>query len=179
MSDQRDAGDPEPIAGLEVLTPRMRIVLISLAVLTLAALLATALVPRSLGAGQTLLATDYTVSATPGILAPSFTVTADERSEVVRGTRPAQLQVVQVRLGPAAVAAIGSVPRGTDSVRLTTDLGTVHESRVRTLAWRRVHAAVVDGPVQVVEAVAIGTDGQVLAVADDLPAPRELTPAGR
>jgi hypothetical protein len=180
MTDRRDAGEPEPIAGLEVLTPRVRIVLGALAVLAVAALLATALVPRSLDAGQTLLATEYTVSVAPRFLAPSFTVTADDRYAVVRGdTWPAQLQVAQVRLGPDAVAAVGSVPRGTDSVRLTTDLGTVHESRVRTVAWHRVHATVVQGPVEVVEAVAIGTDGQVLAVADDLPAPRELSPLVR
>lgn len=180
MTDRSVAGDPDPIAGLEVLTPRVRVVLVVLAGLALAALLATALVPRDLGTGRTLLATEWTLSAAPRVLAPTFTVTADDRSEVVRGTRwPGRFQVVQVRLGPDAVAAVGSVPPGTDSVRLTSDLGTVHESRVRALAWHRVHATVVDGPVELVEAVAIGPDGEVLAVADDLPVARELSPLER
>lgn len=180
MTDRRSSGEPDPIAGLEVLTPRVRAVLVVLVGLALAALLATALVPRDLGAGQTLLATDWTLTAAPRLVAPAFTVAADDRTEVVRGARwPGRFQVVQVRLGPDAVAAVGSVPPGSDSVRLTSDLGTVHESRVRTLAWHRVHATVVDGPVELVEAVAIGPDGQVLAVADDLPAPRELSPPER
>src|SRR6056297_2437517 len=183
MSERRApgqaGGEPEPIAGLEILTPRVRLLLGVVATLALVSLLAVAVVPRTLDAGRTLLATDWTISGTPRALAPSFTVSVDDRTEVVRGTRwPGRLQVVQVRLGPDAVAAVGSVPPGTDSVRLTSDLGSVHESRVRGLAWHRVHATVVDGPVELVEAVAIGADGQVLAVVDDLPAPRSFSPGG-
>lgn len=179
MTDRRDAGDPEPIVGLEVLTPRVRIVLLAAAVLVLLGLIATALLPRTLDEGRTLLATEWQLRAAPRLLAPAITVVADDRTEVVRGTRwPGRLQAVQVRLGPDAVVVVGSVLPGADSVRLTTELGTVHESRLHRLAWHRIHTTVLDGPVTVVEAVAIGADGQVLAVVDDLPAARELSRSG-
>lgn len=176
MSERRDDADPEPIPGLEVLTPRVRVLLLALAAVALLALLATAYVPRTLDEGRTVLATDWTLEAAPRLRTPALTVTADDTALTLAGTRwPGRLQVAQVRLGPDAVAAVGTVPDGTRSVRLTTGLGTVHESRVHRLAWQHVHATVLDGPVEVVEAVAIGADGQVLAVLDDLPAPRALT----
>jgi NADH:ubiquinone oxidoreductase subunit H len=179
MTDRRDAGEPEPIVGLEVLTPRVRVVLLAVAVLVLLGLTVTALVPRTLDQGRTLLATEWQLRAAPRALAPAITVAADDSTEVVRGTRwPGRLQAVQVRLGPDAVAVVGSVPPGADSVRLTTDTGTVHESRLHTLAWHRVHTTVLDGPVTVVEVVAIGADGQVLTVVADLPAARELSRSG-
>jgi NADH:ubiquinone oxidoreductase subunit H len=176
MTDGRDAGDPEPITGLEVLTPRLRVLLLTTAALVLLGLIATALVPRTLDEGRTLLATEWQLRAAPRLLAPAVTVVADDITEVVRGTRwPGRLQAVQVRLGPDAVAVVGSVPPGADSVRLTTDSGTVHESRLHTLVWHRVHTTVLDGPVTVVEVVAIAADGQVLTVVDDLPVARELS----
>jgi hypothetical protein len=179
MTDRRDREESEPIAGLEVLTPRVRVLLLMLAGLLVAAVATTALVPRTLGEGETLLATEWRVSAAPRFLAPVFRVTADASTEVVRGTRwPGRLQAMQLRLGPDAVAVMGSVAPGTDSVRLTTDVGTVHESRVRDLAWQRVHATVLAGPATVVEAVAIGSDGQVLSVLSDLPAAQEVSPRG-
>lgn len=179
MTDRRDGGEPEPIEGLEVLTPRLRVLLLVLAALLVAGVATTALLPRTLGEGRTLLATEWRISAAPRLLAPVFRVSADASTEVVRGTRwPGRLQAAQVRLGPDAVAVIGSVAPGTDSVRLTTDLGTVHESRVQILAWQRVHATVLAGPATVVEAVAISPDGQVLSVLSDLPVVRELSPRG-
>lgn len=179
MTDRRDAGDPEPITGLDVLTPRVRFLLLTTAALVLLVLVATALVPRTLDEGRTLLATEWQLRAAPRLLAPAVTVAADDLTEVVRGTRwPGSLQAVQVRLGPDAVAVIGSVPPGADSVRLTTDTGTVHESRLHNLAWHRVHTTVLDGPVTVVEVVAIGADGQVLTIVDDLPDARTLSSAG-
>lgn len=179
MRERSDPGDPEPIAGLEVLTPGVRSALLAVALLAVVALVATALVPRTLDTGRTLLATEWQLRAAPRVLSPAFTVVADDRAEVVRGTRwPGQLQAEQVRLGLDAVAVVGSVPPGTDSVRLTSDLGTVHESRVASLAWQRVHGTVIDLPVTVVEVVAIGADGQVLAVVDDLPAVRDVSRRG-
>lgn len=176
MTDRRDVGDPEPITGLEVLTPRLRVLLLTTAALLLLGLIATALVPRTIDEGRTLLATEWQLRAAPRLLTPAVTVAADDSTEVVRGTRwPGRLQAVQVRLGPDAVAVVGSVPPGADSVRLTTDAGTVHESRLHVLVWHRVHTTVLDGPVTVVEVVAIGADGQVLTVIHDLPAARELS----
>jgi hypothetical protein len=179
MTDPRDGDDPESIDGLEVLTPRVRRLLLVVVVLLLAGVTATALVPRTLGEGRTLLATPWEITASPRLLAPAFTVAANASTEVVRGTRwPGRLQAAQVRLGPDAVAVVGSVPPGTDSVRLTTDVGTVHESRVGRLAWHRIHVTVLAGPSTVTEVVAIGADGQVLTVVRDLPEPLVLSPAG-
>lgn len=179
MTDRRDAGDPEPIDGLEVLTPRLRRLLVASAVVVLLGITGTALVPQTLGEGRTVLATEWQIRAAPRMLTPAVTVTADDTAEVVRGTRwPGRLQAEQVRLGADAVAVVGSVPVGAASVRLTTDLGTVHESRLHRLAWHRVHTAVLAGPVTVVEVIAIGADGEVLTVVDDLPAARDLSPPG-
>ncbi|MFP4148542.1 MAG: hypothetical protein ACLFUG_06905 [Nitriliruptoraceae bacterium] len=174
--DPVPGGDADPIPGLEVLTPRLRALLATLLVLLLAAVLAVAFVPRTLDEGRAILGTEWTVTAAPRALTPAFTVTAEDAAVTIAGTRwPGRLQAEQVRLGPEAVAVVGSVPPDTRSVRLTTDAGSVHESRVSSLAWHQVHRVVLDGPVTVVEVVAIGPSGQVLAVEDDLPVARELS----
>ena len=170
MAQQPAAGgEPEPIPGLESFGHRQRVLLLVLVVLVVGGLLLVSYVPRTLASGATTAGGTWQVQVTPGFVAPSFTLTLDGQRERVAGERwPGGLQASVLRLGTERTAVVGSAPWSADSVRLTVPGLGLRESQVRLVGWHRVHVAVLTGPVEITEVVAIGGGGQVLEVLDDL-----------
>lgn len=180
MTEQPAAGDePDPIPGLEPFGRRQRVLLLAVVALVVAGLLLVAFVPRTLGSGVTVTGGTWQVQVTPGLVAPSFTVSQDGQRERVQGrTWPGGVQAAVVQLGNERTAVVGSAPWSADSVRLQVTGVGLRESQVRLVGWHRVHAAVLTGPVEVTEVVAIGAGGQVLEVLDDLAPATTLAAAG-
>ena len=172
MTEQPAAdGDPEPIPGLDPFSPRQRAVSIGLLVLLLGALALSALLPRTLAAGETLLGDTWLVQVTPGVIAPRFAVEVDGATEQARGQRwPGGLTATAFELGPDRTVVVGSAPWAADSVRLAVAGVGLRESQVLLVSWQRVHVAVLAGSVEIAEVVAIGDGGEVLEVVDDVPA---------
>jgi hypothetical protein len=162
--------------------PRSRWVVTGLVVVGALVLLAVAFTPRTVAGGgdgdQT-----WRVTVTPGIVSSSIRLTTgdgrDERASGF-GVRPAldATRVWSVPLesgGDPTTLVVGPTPRGTDSVRVTSDVRGVGEAAVHRVAWRRVHVAVIDAEATIEELVAIGDDGRVLDAASDPPAPVDVT----
>ena len=133
----------------------------------------SAALPRTLDDGRTLVAAQWSIEASPRLLAPRFTVHHDDSEAAATGTRwPGALQAEPVTFAdsltgePAFTAVVGSVPLRTDSVRITTRERGVRESTVRGVGWHRVHAAAFNGDVAITEVAAIGSGGEVIAVLD-------------
>ena len=86
-----------------------------------------------------------------------------------------QTAVWHVGAGDDALTIVaGPTPGGASSVRVTSeDLG-VGESSLNRVGWRRFHVERLRGHVEVTELVAIGSNGQVLEVLTDPPAPVTL-----
>ena len=131
----------------------------------------TAAVPRTLVAGTTTATQTWQVRVTPGVLAPSFLVEYDDHTAEAVGERwPGSLQAEHLTFDdrlteqPALTAVVGSVPLGTDSVRITTAEQGVREAKVRWAGWHRVHVEVFEGSVTITEVAAIGDGGEVIAV---------------
>jgi len=165
-----NGAEPEPIPGLEPFWKRRRLVSVGLVVLLLSGLALSALLPRTLATGETLLGDAWQVQVTPGIIAPSFAVDLDGATERTRGQRwPGGLTAMAFELGPDRTVVVGSAPLSADSVRLAVAGVGLRESRVRLVSWQRVHVAVLAGSVEITEAVAIGDSGEVLEVVDDVP----------
>ncbi|MFO7959564.1 MAG: hypothetical protein R6U94_01290, partial [Nitriliruptoraceae bacterium] len=170
------SGEPDPIPGLEPFGPRQRMLLLVLVVLVIGGLLLVSLVPRTLASGATAAGGTWQVQVTPGLVAPSFTLTVDGQRERVGGERwPGRLQASVFQLGTGHTAVVGSTPWSADSVRLSLPGLGLRESGVRLVGWHRVHVAVLSAPVAPTEVVAIGGGGQVLEVVDDL---GPVTPLG-
>jgi len=160
-------GEPDPIPGLEPFGRRQRLLLFVLLALVLAGLLLVAFVPRTLASGTTLTGGTWQVRVTPGLVAPTFTLSVDGQRERVEGTGwTGGLQASVVQLGPERTAVVGSAPWSADSVRLTVAGLGLRESRVQLVGWHRIHTAVLTGPAEITEMVAIGGEGQVLEVLD-------------
>lgn len=166
MTEQPAAGgDPEPIPGLDPFSARQRLVSVGLVVVLLSGLALSALVPRTLATGETLLGDTWQVQVTPGIIAPSFVVDLDGATERTRGQRwPGGLTATAFELGPDRTVVVGSAPLSADSVRLAVAGVGLRESQVRLVSWQRVHVAVLAGSVEITEVVAIGGGGQVLEI---------------
>ncbi len=171
MTDEPGAGDaPEPIPGLEAFSARQRLVSATVVVVLLLGLLLSALLPRTLAAGETLLGDAWQVQVTPGLLTPSFTAEFDGATERARGQRwPGGLTATAWALGPDRTVVVGSTPLSADSVRLAVAGVGLRESQVRLVGWHRVHVALLGGSVEITEVVAIGSGGEVLEVVDDVP----------
>ncbi len=172
------AADPgEEIPGLEP-SSRRRFVLVGALALLLGALLVTILVPRSLASGETVLGEPYAVRVTPGILAPTARVDLAGTSREVRGERwPGAASATVLHLAGQHTVITGSAPLAADSVRVATADRGVVEARVHLVGWHQVHVAIVDAPVTVTQIVAIGAEGQILAVVEPS-GPIELEPTG-
>lgn len=141
----------------------------SAAVLVLAAVGVSAVLPRDLDAGTTMAAEAWEVEATPGLLTPRFRVQMGEQDARFSGARwPGDLQVAQQvfedRLTgqPVMTVLVGSAPLGADSVRVVTSDDGVREAAVRLVGWHRVHVTIYDGEVAIREVAAIGSGGEVL-----------------
>lgn len=169
VREQPAAGDePDPIPGLEPFGRRQRLLLLVVLALVLAGLLLVAFVPRTLASGTTLTGGTWQVRVTPGVVAPTFTLSVDDERERVPGSGwSGGLQASVVRLGAERTAVVGSAPWSADSVRLQVAGLGLRESQVRLVGWHRVHATVLTAPVEITEVVAIGGGGQVLEVLDD------------
>ena len=171
MTEQPAAGgDPDPIPGLDPFSPRQRLVSVGLLVVLLCGLALSALLPRTLATGETLLGDTWQVQVTPGLTAPSFTVRLDGATERTRGQRwPGGLTATAFELGPDRTVVVGSAPLSADSVRLVV-AGVGHrEGQVRLVGWQRVHVAILVGSLEITEVVAIGSGGEVLEVVDEVP----------
>lgn len=179
MAEQPAAdAEPDPIPGLESLPSRRRAIVVAIVVLLVGGLVSSALVPRTLVAGETGLGRPWQVQATTGVVTPTFSVTLDGTTERIRGQRwPGGLSAAVVELGPDRTAVVGSAPPAADSVRLTVTGPGLRESRVRRLGWHRVHVVVLTGPVEIVEVVAIGSGGEVLEVVDEIEVAQHPTAA--
>ncbi|GEM_PF-1992763 len=171
MTEQPAAGgDPEPIPGLDPFSARQRLVSVGLVAVLLSGLALSALLPRTLATGETLLGDAWQVQVTPGIIAPSFAVDLDDATERTRGQRwPGGLTATAFELGPDRTVVVGSAPLSADSVRLAVAGVGLRESQVRFVSWQRVHVAVLAGSVEITEVVAIGGGGEVLEVVEDVP----------
>ena len=171
MTEQPAAGgDPEPIPGLDPFSPRQRLVSVGLVVVLLTGLALSALLPRTLATGETVLGDTWQVQVTPGLVAPRFAVGQDGASEHTRGQRwPGGLTATAFELGPDRTVVVGSTPLSADSVRLAVAGVGLRESQVRLVGWQRVHVAILAGSVDITEVVAIGSGGEVLEVVDDVP----------
>jgi hypothetical protein len=177
VAQQPAAGEPDHIPGLEPFGPRQRVLLGVILVVVLSGLLLMSLVPRTLASGTTATGGTWQLQVTPGFVAPTFTATLDGQRERIRGERwPGGLQAAVLHLGTERTAVVGSSPWSADSVRLTVPGLGLRESEVRLVGWHRVHVAVLSGPVEITEVVAIGGGGQVIEVLDDLDAVTPLTP---
>ncbi len=171
MTEQPAAGgDPEPIPGLDPFSARQRLVSVGLVAVLLSGLALSALLPRTLATGETLLGDAWQGQVTPGIIAPSFAVDLDDATERTRGQRwPGGLTATAFELGPDRTVVVGSAPLSADSVRLAVAGVGLRESQVRFVSWQRVHVAVLAGSVEITEVVAIGGGGEVLEVVEDVP----------
>lgn len=170
MAEQPAAGaEPDPIPGLEDHPSRRRIIVVSIVALLVGGIVLSAFVPRTVVTGETVLGNPWQVRVTTGVVAPTFAVGSDGATERIRGQRwPGALSATVVELGPDRSAVVGSAPAAADSVRLTVSGLGLRESRVQQLGWHRVHVAVLSGPVEIVEVVAIGSGGEVLEVVDEI-----------
>ena len=171
MTEQPAAGsDPEPIPGLDPFSSRQRLVSIGLVVVLLSGLALSALLPRTLATGETLLGDTWQVQVTPGLVSPRFAVALDGVTEHSRGERwPGGLTATAFELGPDRTVVVGSTPLSADSVRLAVAGVGLREGHVRLVSWQRVHVAVLAGSVEITEVVAIGSGGEVIEVVGDVP----------
>jgi hypothetical protein len=151
--------------------PRRRGLVVAAAVLVilLIAFAAVTFMPRTIasgGSGQVA----WEVRAAPGLTAPMVRVVSEQGTIDLEptGTDLSGSVVLGLPEAGATTVTVGPVPREAQSVRITAE-DVVTEAEIRRVAWRRVHVAVHDGPLEVREMVAIGEHGQIVEVVHDPP----------